>query len=140
MIESVNRFALKELSLDKVKKINGSFSARGSNIPVSTIIWYFNLLKVKFELNPDAIRFPLVLDSPNNVELDEDKQKALFNYIFKNNNQDTQLIVSTLGFNKDDFQDVEFDNIIDLEVRKYNLLNKEEYEENKEFLNRIFED
>ncbi|WP_219620122.1 hypothetical protein [Bacillus canaveralius] len=69
MIESVNRFALKELSLDKVKKINGSFSARGSNIPVSTIIWYFNLLKVKFELNPDAIRFPLVLDSPNNVEL-----------------------------------------------------------------------
>ncbi|MBT2730434.1 hypothetical protein J7E63_26750 [Bacillus sp. ISL-75] len=140
MIESINLFGLKEIALDKFKKLNGSFSSRGSNVPITTIIWYFNLLKVKFKLNPDAIRFPLVLDSPNNVELDDDKQKALFDYIFTNNNDDTQLIVSTLGFNKNDYQNVEFNNIIDLEVRKYNLLNKNDYEKNKDILNIIFVD
>jgi hypothetical protein len=140
MIESIIRFDLKEISTKKVEKINSSFNARGSNIPISTIIWYFNLLKVKFELNPNAIRFPLLLDSPNNVESDEEKETALFNFIFKNNNPNTQLIVSTLGFKEEEYEDIKFDKVTNLEVRKYSLLNKEEYDQNKKLLKLVFQE
>ncbi len=140
MTESINRFDLKEISIDKVENINSSFNARGSNIPISTIIWYFNLLKVKFELNPDTIRFPLLLDSPNNVESDEEKETALFNFIFQNNNPNTQLIVSTLGFKEEEYEDIKFDKVTILEVRKYGLLNKEEYDQNKDILKQVFQE
>ena len=140
MIESVNLLGIKELAVDKFKKMNSNFTSRGSNIPTSTIIWYFNLLKVKFELNPNAIRFPLVLDSPNNVELDENKRQALFDYIFMNRVENTQLIVSTLGFDIKDHPKVEFDNVIYLKNNKYSLLNKSDYKENKGILDIIFDE
>lgn len=140
MIDSINRFSLKEISVDKVNKINNNFNSRGSNIPISTIIWYFNLLKVKYELNPDAIRFPLLLDSPNNVETDKEKEAALFNYIFKNVNKKTQLIISSLGFKAKEYKNIEFDKVIDIKVNKYQLLNREEYDENRHLLNRMFEE
>lgn len=138
MIESVNMLGIKEISVEKFNKINNNFISRGSNIPTSTIIWFFNLLKVKFILNPNALRFPLVLDSPNNVELDDNKRKALFNYIFMNKDENTQLIVSTLGFNINDYRNIHFDNIIHLNNNKYELLNKEDYEWNKGMLDIIF--
>lgn len=138
MIESVNMLGIKEISVEKFNKINNNFISRGSNIPTSTIIWFFNLLKVKFILNPNALRFPLVLDSPNNVELDDNKRKALFNYIFMNRDENTQLIVSTLGFNVNDYRNIHFDNIIHLNNNKYELLNKEDYEWNKGMLDIIF--
>ncbi|RLJ81342.1 hypothetical protein [Planococcus citreus] len=138
MNESVDLFGLEEIQRDKLKGIDGSFNARGSNISITTIIWFYNLLKVKYELNPDAIHFPVVLDSPNNVELEDDKLQALFDFIFNNVNTGTQLIVSTLGFDPKTHPDVEFDNIINLETRKYHLLNEKDFEENKEILNVIF--
>jgi len=140
MLEAKVKFGLKEISDKKLKDINSVFVARGSNKPIATIIWYFNLLKVKYELNEKAIKFPLVLDSPNNVELDDDKRLALFDYIFKNNNKDTQLIVSTLGFDEKDYEDIKIDNIIKLKNGKYSLLNSMDYEDNEGILSRIFND
>ncbi len=139
MVNSINEFGLKEIGIDKVKSVKNNFTSRGSNIPISTIIWYFNLLKVKDELNSETLKFPLVLDSPNNVELDDNKRKALFNYIFTNNNKNTQLIVSTLGFDEEDYKNIKFDNIIVLDNEKYSLLNTKDYEENQGILDIVFE-
>ncbi|RXT08840.1 hypothetical protein [Ammoniphilus sp. CFH 90114] len=139
MTELKDRFGLEEIGYDKIKNITQNYEARGSNRAISTIIWYFNLLKIKNELNQDAIKFPLVLDSPNNVESDDTKEKALFEFVFSNIHKDTQLILSTLGFNKSDYKNVEIDKIIQLTNEKYQVLNSSDYENNKEILKFIFE-
>jgi hypothetical protein len=76
----------------------------------------------------------LILDSPNNVESDDDKKRQLFNYLFNCIDKDTQMIVSTLGFNKNDYPNIEFNRIMELQNNKYELLNVEEFEENKKIL------
>jgi hypothetical protein len=140
MVESVVKFGLEEIELEKFKKVNSNFKPRGSNIPITTIIWYYTLLKIKYDLNANVIRFPIVLDSPNNVELDENKEKALFEYIFTQYIEGTQLIVSTLGFDKKEYPELAIDNIIMLTNKKYSVLNKMDYEENKDLLNIMFGD
>ncbi|HBF6521752.1 TPA: hypothetical protein KOT35_003556, partial [Clostridioides difficile] len=123
-------FGLEEIDENKIKNIKNNFIARGSNRAITTIMWYLTLLAVKYEFNENAIKFPLILDSPNNVESDEIKEESLFKYIFKNTKTDTQLILSSLGFNEMQFSEFKFDNIIKLENSKYNLLNKEDYYNN----------
>ncbi|HBF3707531.1 TPA: hypothetical protein KOC61_001441, partial [Clostridioides difficile] len=91
-------FGLEEIDENKIKNIKNNFIARGSNRAITTIMWYLTLLAVKYEFNENAIKFPLILDSPNNVESDEIKEESLFKYIFKNTKTDTQLILSSLGF------------------------------------------
>ncbi|MDO3680174.1 PH1570 family protein [Paenibacillus ehimensis] len=140
MTESKIRFGLEEIGYEKIKNITQNYEARGSNRAISTIIWYFNLLKIKHTLNENTIRFPLVLDSPNNVESDDTKEKALFEFIFTNIHKDTQLILSTLGFNLNDYKDVKIDNIISLDNDKYHVLNSDDYEKNEHLLKMIFED
>jgi hypothetical protein len=140
MVESVVKFGLEEIELEKFKKVNSNFKPRGSNIPITTIIWYYTLLKIKYDLNANVIRFPIVLDSPNNVELDENKEKALFEYIFTQYIEGSQLIVSTLGFDKKEYPEVAIDNIIMLTNKKYSVLNNMDYEENKDLLNIMFGD
>lgn len=139
MTESIKEFGLEEIKSKSVKHITNNLKARGSNIPITTIIWHFNLLKIKSKLNKDSIKFPIVLDSPNNVELDDNKEKALFNYIFINRNKDTQLIISTLGFDAKDYEEVEIDKVIKFNNKKYNLLNNKEYEDNKSILDFVFD-
>ncbi|HBH3406963.1 TPA: hypothetical protein KSJ53_002278 [Clostridioides difficile] len=132
-------FGLEEIDENKIKNIKNNFIARGSNRAITTIMWYLTLLAVKYKFNENAIKFPLILDSPNNVESDEIKEESLFKYIFKNTKTDTQLILSSLGFNEMQFSEFKFDNIIKLENSKYNLLNKEDYYNNIDILNKIFE-
>lgn len=139
MIEAKDEFGLEEINNNRFKEIKLNFEARGSNKPISTIIWYFNLIKVKDELNKNAIKFPLVLDSPNNGELDDNKKTALFKYIFTNSISDTQLIVSTLGFNELDYEGIKIDNVIKLKNEKYHILNNEDFEENKDILKILLE-
>lgn len=139
MLESKQFFFLEEIEPEQLTSINKNFEASGSNNPISTIIWYINLLKVKYELNPETIKFPIVLDSPNNSELEEEKKLKLFEYIFKNNLKDTQLIVSTLGFDKNNYSDIKIGNVITLSNEKYKLLNNVEYKENKNILQTMME-
>ena len=127
-------FGLQEIDISRFASIDLSFEAGGSNKPIATVIWYFNLLRLKNEFNPNSIKFPLVLDSPNNVELDDGKRQELFEYLFENVDANTQLIVSTLGFSKDDYPDAEISNIVELKNPKYSLLNSEDYEQNLDVL------
>ncbi|EDN7602540.1 hypothetical protein RV17_GL000779 [Enterococcus thailandicus] len=132
MLNDKIHFNLEELDSDKFKKIDSNISAGGSNKPINTIVWYFNLLKVKNKFNPDAIRLPIVLDSPANAELDRDSKHTLLKYIFEESDKDSQLIVSTIGFSTSDFKEEHFDNVIELSNSKYELLNTEDYELYKE--------
>ena len=130
-------FNLKEINENNFSNIKNTFTAGGSNKPIVTIMWYMNLLKLKDEFNNNAIKFPLILDSPNNVESDDEKKKTLLKYLFNEIQKDTQLIISTLGFNSDDYSDFKFDNIIELKNNKYQMLSTDEYYEYKDFLNKF---
>ena len=127
-------FGLQEIDTKRFDNIELTFEAGGSNKPIATVIWYFNLLRLKTEFNKDSIRFPVVLDSPNNVELDDGKRQELFKYLFANSDENTQMIISTLGFAKEDYPNIKIDNVIDLKNPKYSLLSQEEYVENLKVL------
>lgn len=130
-------FGLKEVNEKNFSNIRNKFTAGGSNKPIVTIMWYMNLLKIKNEFNNEAIKFPLILDSPNNVESDDDKKRMLLSYLFKEIQTDTQLIISTLGFNEDDYAEFEFENIIELTNEKYKMLSTNEYDKYKDILNKF---
>lgn len=132
MLKDKNYFGLKEIDDKKLENVCSIINAGGSNRPIATAIWYLNLIKLKKQFNPDAIRFPVVLDSPNNVETDDEKRQKLLEYIFKSCKTDEQLIVSTLGFDKNEFVDIEFANVIELTNEKYQLLSEKEFEEFKD--------
>ncbi|HAO5845614.1 TPA: hypothetical protein IP940_002803, partial [Listeria monocytogenes] len=89
-------------------------------------------LKVKTKFNSEAIRLPIILDSPTNAELDKESKHTLLKYIFEESDKDSQLIVSTIGFSKSDFEEETFENIIELTNPKYELLNANDYEKHKE--------
>ena len=134
------RFELKEISEGKLKDIKSTIKAGGSNKPIATVIWYMNLLKIKKEFNGDALLFPVVFDSPNNVETDDEKRRELLEYVFESIDGDAQLIISSLGFDINEFPDVDIDNVINLENEKYQLLNDEDYETYKYLFVRLMGD
>lgn len=139
MKQDTIKFGLEEITDKSIQNIRNVVSATGSNTPVITIVWYFNLLKLKKEFNPDAIKFPIILDSPNHGELDDEKKAKLFEYLFNNILDNSQCIISTLGFKRSNFDDELELNIIKLDNPPYNLLTEGEYEDNKEFLELLIE-
>ena len=129
-----DKFGLEEIYDKDIKNIQSTYNIGGSNMVISTIMWYINLLKIKEIFNGDVIKFPMIIDSPKSGELDENNTQQVFKYIFEELNNETQLIIATLGFENNEYTDINFDNIITLENEKYNLLNEQEYEDNKTIL------
>lgn len=125
LISARMKFGLNEVEPDKFKKLTTNFCASGSNKNIATVIWYLTILKLRREFNADAIEFPVVFDSPNNVETDNEKKHALLKYILENT-PTAQLILSSIGFEADEFGLVDA-NIITLENEKYQLLDAESY-------------
>ena len=139
MKQDVIKFGLEEVSDKSIENIKKSVKATGSNQPIVTVVWYMNLLKLKDEFFSEAIKFPLVMDSPNHAELDDQKKEALFEYIFENIPLETQCILSTLGFNREDY-DTDLDlNLIILQNEKYQLMNTDDYQDNKDYLNTLID-
>ena len=91
-----------------------------------------NDLKQKF--NPERITFPMIFDSSNNVETDQEKKQTLVEYIMESSDQFSQLIVSAIGFLEKDYSINSNINIKVLENKKYNLLNNEMHVQNYEIL------
>ena len=127
---------LKEITDKKIENILSVYNVSGSNRPIATIIWYMNLLKLKENFNKDVIKFPLVIDSPQNGELDDTNKSAVLNYIFDNLINEQQLIISVLGYNyKENI--MKADNIVYLDNEKYELLNTRDYQDNKHILEKF---
>lgn len=135
MLSDKNRFGLEGINAKSFENIKRTFSAGGSNNPLSTIIWYVNLIQLKHEFNPSAIDFPVVFDSPNNAETDETKKRQIYSYICERITEN-QLIVSGLGFSGDEILD-SFDSIITLTNNKYELLCQKDYDANVSLLREL---
>lgn len=135
MLADKNRFGLEGINAKSFENIKRTFSAGGSNNPLSTIIWYVNLIQLKHEFNPLAIDFPVVFDSPNNAETDETKKRQIYRYICERVTEN-QLIVSGLGFSGDEVLN-SFDSVITLTNNKYELLCPEDYAANVSLLQEL---
>ena len=131
------KFNLKEVEDSKLDNISKNYTVGGSSKSIATIVWYMNLLKLKYKFNKDAIHFPLIFDSPQNTELDDIRKNGLIDYIFDNINNQSQLIISLLGYNVEEYNVVP-DKLINFDDNNmYELLNNEEFESNKETLNKF---
>ena len=136
MMTARTQFGLNELSPDSFKKITNSVNASGSNKNIATIVWYITILELRKMFNKEAIEFPVVFDSPNNVETDNQKKYGLVQYI-TNKCDSGQLILSLLGFNEKDIEPDKRVHIITLTNDKYKLLDSESYELYKDLLDEL---
>ena len=138
MVDSqVLRFGLNELEESQYKAINRVFCASGSNKPISTVIWYFILNNLKVCFNKKSLKLPMVLDSPKNAEMDYYKEQALIEYILENSSKYTQLIFSSIGFERTKFIFEGEKKIIELKNDKYQLLNSETFKEYEDILENV---
>lgn len=134
-----NKFKLNELEAENYENLSKNFCASGSNKPLSTVIWYLTLNELKNKFCPKGTMFPMVFDSPNNAEMDQEKKHALIQYIIDSSNNFKQLIISAIGFNMSEYRIKSKINIKILTNEKYKLLNQQAYQENYEILKRMNE-
>lgn len=129
LMSAKNRFGLDEIDPDKFKKLSTNFEASGSNKYIATVIWYFTVIRIRNEFNSTAIQYPIVLDSPNNVEADDEKESAFIKYLLSNSDLSSQFIMSGIGFDTIGFRSItdKSMNIITLTNEKYHLLQAEDY-------------
>lgn len=137
MSESREALALQEINPNNIKKIDNTFDITGSMRPLSTVAWYLTLLKIKNKFNPNSIKFPIVLDSPNNAELDDDNIAKTFKYILNNIDKDSQVIISTIEFKAEQYSDYNIKNVIELNNEAYKLLNEKDYNDTISFYKNI---
>lgn len=125
--EDVAKFGMNEIDMDKIKSVMNEFKASGSNKNIATVIWYLLLIRLRSKFNPDAIKYPIVFDSLNNTETDDEKRNALIQYVLDKTKNEPQAIYTFIGFNKEKFNEDGTLNIIELENEKYELLIHETY-------------
>lgn len=129
----VLKLNLQSINLDRIRTVKDRFEADGSNAPLATVAWYFAILKLKEEFNPERPALPLILDSPMNVEADDEKYEAHYGLIFNTFKYQHQSLVTGLGL-ADSPIIPEGANVIVLDNEKYKLLNNEDYNMVREFL------
>ena len=79
----------------------------------------------------------MVLDSPKNAEMDYDKEQALIEYILDNSLNYTQLIFSSIGFERRKFEFEGEIKIIELKNDKYQLLDPETFTKYEDVLENV---
>ncbi len=133
----VATFGMNEIDMDKIKSVMSEFKASGSNKNIATVIWYLLLIRLRSKFNPDAIKYPIVFDSLNNTETDDEKRDALIQYVLDKTKDEPQAIYTFIGFDKDKFNEEGTLNIIELENEKYELLVHEIYVKYSELLDEL---
>lgn len=136
MMMARTKFGINELEPESFKKITNSVKASGSNKNVATIMWYMSVLELRKKYNSDAIRFPIVFDSINNVETDNEKKYGLFQYVV-DKSDNNQLILALLGYEDGDIKTDRPVKIITLTNDKYHLLDEQSYTDNKVLLDEL---
>ena len=136
LIQAKSRFGLDEINAEQFKSLKRVFAASGSDRCIATIIWHCAIIQLRNEFNPSAIKFPVVFDSPNNVESDDEKTGALLKYLLENSELSMQFIFSGIGFDTDEFR-AKFEkpmNVIILSNEQYHLLCQEDFMKYRELL------
>ena len=128
LMEAKIRFGLDEIPEEKLKSVATNFEASGSDKCIATVIWYLTIIRLRNEFNPNAIQFPIVFDSPNNVENDDEKTDVLIKYLLENAGLSPQFIMSGIGLDTDDLRKIVGDvNVVALTTPKFQLLQKNEF-------------
>ena len=133
MMNSKTKFGLDEIDPAKLENIKGTFSGSGSDTDIVTIIWYLTLIKLRNEFNPDAIKYPVVIDSPFNTEMDTEKEELLKVYLLENREISGQFIMSGIGLDKAIPENISAKRIT-IENERYHLLQNEDYIKYSELL------
>ena len=136
LIQAKAQFGLNEINTEQFKSLKRTFSASGSDRCIATIIWHCVIIQLRNEFNPSAIKFPVVFDSPNNVESDDEKTEALLKYLLENSELSMQFIFSGIGFDTNEFM-AKFEkpmNVIILSNEQYHLLCEEDFMKYRELL------
>lgn len=134
----VKKFDLRAIDLQRVKGLTSRFSAAGSNGPLATLIWYLSILRLKQERNPFRIDLPFVLDSPLNIEADDEKFESQYRLIFDEFRYSGQMIVTGLGLEGSAVVP-ENAHMIVLDNEKYQLLSQSDYDANESVLFDVLE-
>ena len=91
------------------------------------MIWLSSLLRTRYAKNTSYPLFPLVIDTPNNADFDDENDKKIFEIIFDMQEFDGQIITSLIGFNKDNYTKYKNINVICLNNEQRHLLNERDY-------------
>lgn len=123
---------LEELNVnpDKISKtlfdrIDNKINEQGSNLPRALLAYYFSFLHV-MNIYSTSTFCPIVVDSPNQQEQDEENRKAIMNFISNNQPENSQII---LGLVDDIDTEILDGYTIVLEDDKYSLLKERYFEE-----------
>lgn len=120
------KYSITGLEQNSIEKASTKIKVDGTHNNIIAVAWLCSLLKIKYKFNPNAIKYPLIFDTPNNADLDEKNQQKIFRLIFDNLPENGQIITSLIGFKESDYENYKI-NKITLENQKYLLLNKEDY-------------
>ncbi|MDN4011997.1 hypothetical protein QX233_05980 [Chryseobacterium gambrini] len=134
---------LEELNIDTEKtnptvfeRMDAKMNEQGSNLPRALLAYYFSILKVMNSYSTSTF-CPIVIDSPNQQEQDGENRKAIMNFIYNNQPENSQLILGLV----DDIDTSLFDgDIVMLEDEKYSLLKEKYYKEVSDELSPIILD
>ncbi|MDQ0066772.1 hypothetical protein [Chryseobacterium lathyri] len=134
---------LEELNIDTEKtnptvfeRMDAKMNEQGSNLPRALLAYYFSILKVMNTYSTSTF-CPIVIDSPNQQEQDGENRKAIMNFIYNNQPENSQLILGLV----DDIDTSLFDgDIVMLEDEKYSLLKEKYYKEVSDELSPIILD
>ncbi|MDY3538380.1 hypothetical protein PG275_10260 [Riemerella anatipestifer] len=120
---------LKELNIDEKKtsvsifeRMDAKINEQGSNLPRALLAYYFSFLHIMNKYSTSTF-CPIVVDSPNQQEQDGENRKAIMNFIYKNQPENSQIII---GLVDDIDTSLYGDDTTILENDKYSLL-KESY-------------
>ncbi|MEY8761270.1 hypothetical protein [Chryseobacterium tongliaoense] len=123
---------LEELNVnpDKISKtlfdrIDNKINEQGSNLPRALLAYYFSFLHV-MNIYSTSTFCPIVVDSPNQQEQDEENRKAIMTFISNNQPENSQII---LGLVDDIDTEILDGYTIVLEDDKYSLLKERYFDE-----------
>ena len=114
---------VKTLRDESYKKIDANIPETGSALPRALIAYYFSIFQVMHKYTSSAY-CPIIIDSPNQQDMDMEHIDKVFKFIDENQPNDSQMI---LGLSE--LYNIDFDcEIIELKEEK-SLLQKSDFEE-----------
>lgn len=122
MADNVGRLNLSGLKEKSFFRIDFSLQETGSDRPRAVLAYMFTMLSLLWE-SPSSIRCPIVLDSPNQQDLDRENLVGMLEFIRDHRPSGSQLILFAVDDCNIDFGGRR----IQLNEEKYFLLSREDY-------------
>ncbi len=125
--EKTAKYCIPGFSINTIKSADEKFNVSGTVNNVAKMIWLSALLQTRYDKNQSFPVFPLVIDTPNNADFDEENSNKIFDIVFSMKKDDNQIITSLVGFDKEQFPDYANINVIYLNNEQRHLLNEQDF-------------